>query len=74
MTRFSVQMKKKSSNSEKIKECYSSGQPMLVFTSSINKSEIYSTLLKGKILHTVLNAKNHEKEADIIADAGKLKL
>ena len=47
---------------------------MLVFTSSINKSEIYSTLLKKeKIPHTVLNAKNHEKEADIIADAGKLK-
>ncbi len=59
---------------KKIKECYSSGQPMLVFTSSINKSEIYSTLLKKeKIPHTVLNAKNHEKEADIIADAGKLK-
>ena len=47
---------------------------MLVFTSSINKSEIYSRLLKKeKIPHTVLNAKNHEKEADIIADAGKLK-
>ena len=59
---------------KKIKECYSSGQPMLVFTSSINKSEIYSKLLKQeKIPHTVLNAKNHEKEADIIADAGKLK-
>ena len=59
---------------KKIKECYLSGQPMLVFTSSINKSEIYSTLLKKeKIPHTVLNAKNHEKEADIIADAGKLK-
>ncbi len=59
---------------KKIKECYSKGQPMLVFTSSINKSEIYSTLLeKEKIPHTVLNAKNHEKEAEIIADAGKLK-
>ena len=59
---------------KKIKECYSKGQPMLVFTSSINKSEIYSTLLKKeKIPHTVLNAKNHEKEAEIIADAGKLK-
>jgi Preprotein translocase subunit SecA (ATPase, RNA helicase) len=59
---------------KKIKECYSNGQPMLVFTSSINKSEIYSTLLKKeKIPHTVLNAKNHEKEAEIIADAGKLK-
>ncbi len=59
---------------KKIKECYTKGQPMLVFTSSINKSEIYSTLLKKeKIPHTVLNAKNHEKEAEIIADAGKLK-
>ena len=59
---------------EKIKECYSNGQPMLVFTSSINKSEIYSDILKKKkIPHTVLNAKNHEKEAEIIADAGKLK-
>ena len=59
---------------EKIKECYSNGQPMLVFTSSINKSEIYSDILKKeKIPHTVLNAKNHEKEAEIISDAGKLK-
>ena len=55
-------------------ECYQIGQPMLVFTSSVNKSEIYSQLLKKNGLpHTVLNAKNHEKEADIIADAGKLK-
>ena len=47
---------------------------MLVFTSSVNKSEIYSQLLKkNKIPHTVLNAKNHEREAEIIADAGKLK-
>ena len=46
---------------------------MLVFTSSVNKSEVYSELLNKKgIPHTVLNAKNHEK-AEIIADAGKLK-
>ena len=44
----------------------------MVFTSSINKSEHYSTLLeKEKIKHIVLNAKNHEKEAEIIANAGK---
>ena len=44
----------------------------MVFTSSINKSEIYSKLLKEqKIKHVVLNAKNHENEADIIANAGK---
>ena len=50
------------------------GQPILIFTSSINKSEIYSTLLNKKnIKHVVLNAKNHENEADIIANAGKEK-
>ena len=59
---------------EKIKECHSTGQPILVFTSSINKSEIYSKLLdKEKIKHVVLNAKNHENEAEIIANAGKQK-
>jgi preprotein translocase subunit SecA len=50
------------------------GQPILIFTSSINKSEIYSALLNKKnIKHVVLNAKNHENEADIIANAGKEK-
>ena len=45
---------------------------MLIFTSSINKSEIYSKLLKKEnINHVVLNAKNHENEAEIIANAGK---
>tara|TARA_B100001057_G_scaffold52819_1_gene47013 strand:- start:3771 stop:6317 length:2547 start_codon:yes stop_codon:yes gene_type:complete len=59
---------------KKISECYSIGQPLLVFTSSINKSEQYSKLLDSeKIPHTVLNAKNHEREAEIIANAGKLK-
>ena len=57
---------------KKIKECHLSGQPVLVFTSSVNKSEIYSKLLnKEKIKHVVLNAKNHENEAEIIANAGK---
>jgi preprotein translocase subunit SecA len=56
----------------KIIECNAKGQPLLVFTSSINKSEHFSNLLdKKKIEHTVLNAKNHEREAEIIADAGK---
>ena len=56
----------------KIKECHQTGQPLLVFTSSINKSEIYSKLLDNeKIKHVVLNAKNHENEAEIIANAGK---
>ena len=59
---------------KKIKECNKKGQPLLVFTSSINKSEIYSNLLtQEKISHTVLNAKNHENEAEIIANAGKEK-
>ena len=58
----------------KIKECHKKGQPLLVFTSSINKSEIYSNLLKKEnIQHQVLNAKNHENEAEIIANAGKEK-
>ena len=56
----------------KIIECQNTGQPLLVFTASINKSEHYSNLLEQKgIKHTVLNAKNHEKEAEIIANAGK---
>ena len=56
----------------KILELNKSGQPLLVFTSSVNKSEIYSKLLKREnIKHVVLNAKNHENEAEIIANAGK---
>ncbi len=59
---------------EKIIERNKLGQPILVFTSSINKSEIYSNLLdKKNIKHVVLNAKNHENEAEIIANAGKEK-
>ncbi len=57
---------------KKILECNKTGQPLLVFTANINKSEHYSNLLnKEKINHTVLNAKNHESEAEIIANAGK---
>ena len=57
----------------KIVECNKKGQPVLIGTTSINKSEIYSALLDNKgVKHSVLNAKNHEKEANIIADAGKL--
>ncbi len=58
----------------KIKDCHKNGQPLLVFTSSVGKSEIYSKLLtQEKINHIVLNAKNHENEAEIIANAGKAK-
>ena len=69
---FRTSLEKDSAIIQKIKECNEIGQPMLVFTSSINKSEIYSKLLnKEKIEHVVLNAKNHENEAEIIANAGK---
>ncbi len=69
---FRTETEKNSAIIEKIKECNQKGQPLLIFTSSINKSEIYSNLLrKEKITHTVLNAKNHENEAEIIANAGK---
>ncbi len=57
---------------KKILECNKAGQPLLVFTANINKSEHYSDLLnKQKINHTVLNAKNHENEAEVISNAGK---
>ena len=57
----------------KIIECNKKGQPVLVGTTSIEKSEKISTYLDGKkIKHNVLNAKQHEKEARIIAEAGKV--
>ena len=69
---FRTGLEKDNAIIQKIKECNEIGQPLLVFTSSINKSEHYSNLLeKEKIKHIVLNAKNHEKEAEIIANAGK---
>jgi preprotein translocase subunit SecA len=56
-----------------VKECHAKGQPVLVGTVSIDKSEILSKLLDREgIKHTVLNAKLHEKEAEIVAQAGKL--
>ena len=56
-----------------IKECHEKGQPVLVGTASIEKSEELSSLLKRQgIAHTVLNAKHHEREAEIVAQAGKL--
>ncbi len=57
---------------EQVEECHSKGQPVLVGTISIEKSEILSSMLKKKgIKHEVLNAKFHEKEAEIVAQAGK---
>ncbi len=56
-----------------IQECHAKGQPVLVGTISIEKSELLSKMLaKEGIRHTVLNAKHHEKEAEIVAQAGKL--
>jgi len=70
---FRTENEKKAAIIDLILECSQKGQPVLVFTSSVDKSEIYSNLLRKKnIEHTVLNAKNHEKEAEIIANAGKL--
>ncbi len=57
-----------------IKRCYNIGQPILVGSTSIEVSEFLSDILrKNGIKHNVLNAKNHEKESQIIAEAGKLK-
>ena len=58
---------------EQIKECHAKGQPVLVGTVSIEKNEHLSKLLqKEGIKHNLLNAKNHEREAEIVAQAGKL--
>src|SRR5690606_5551673 len=57
---------------EEIKERHSTGQPILVGTISIEKSELLSNMLKKEgIPHQVLNAKYHAKEADIVAPAGR---
>ena len=69
---FKTEREKNTAIINKIVSCNKSGQPLLVFTSSINKSEVYSKLLsQKKIPHVLLNAKNHENEAEIIANAGK---
>jgi len=70
---FRTEKEKNKAIINKAIECNKKGQPVLIGTTSINKSEIYSGLLNNKgIKHSVLNAKHHEKEANIIADAGKL--
>ncbi len=70
---FRTEKEKQDAIISKVKTLNSKGQPLLIFTSSVDKSEVYSDLFrKNKITHTVLNAKNHEKEAEIIANAGKL--
>ena len=58
-----------------IRECHERGQPVLVGTTSIENSEIIATLLeKEKLTHQVLNAKQHAREADIVAQAGRSKV
>ena len=70
---FRTELEKNKAIVKRVLECQKHGQPILVFTSSINKSEIYSKLLDGaRVNHVVLNAKNHTNEAEIIANAGKL--
>ena len=71
---FRTEVEKNNAIIKKIKDCHEKSQPLLVFTSSVIKSEIFSKLLtQKKIKHIVLNAKNHENEAEIIANAGKAK-
>ena len=71
---FRTEKEKYNAITNKIIECNKKGQPVLVGTTSIEKSEKISTYLnQKKIKHNVLNAKQHEKEAKIIAEAGKVK-
>lgn len=69
---YRSEREKFNSIAEEIRECHQAGQPVLVGTISVEKSERLSKLLKKKgIPHNVLNAKNHEREALIIAQAGQ---
>ncbi|MBL0225035.1 MAG: preprotein translocase subunit SecA [Geobacteraceae bacterium] len=71
---YKTEMEKFNAVIEDIKEHYAVGQPCLVGTISIEKSEVLSELLKKQgVPHTVLNAKQHEKEAEIVSQAGRLK-
>ena len=66
---FRTETEKNKAIVSKISECNKTGQPVLVFTSSINKSEQYSKLLRAKgITHTILNAKNEIPRAPIIEE------
>ncbi len=69
---YNTEREKLNAVTNKVKELYRKGQPVLIGTASIEKSElIHERLKKAKIPHNVLNAKNHEHEAEIIAQAGK---
>ena len=70
---YRTEKEKYNAITNKIIECSKKGQPVLVGTTSIEKSEKISSYLdKKKIIHNILNAKQHEKEANIIAEAGKI--
>ena len=70
---YSTQTGKKRAIVEEIMKRHESGQPILVGTSSVDKSEEISRLLKKNgVKHNILNAKNHEREAEIVAQAGRL--
>ena len=70
---FRTEKEKYNAITNKILECNKKGQPVLVGTTSIEKSEKISSYLSNKkISHNVLNAKQHEREANIIAEAGKI--
>lgn len=71
---YKTQEQKYEAIAEDIKDCYHRGQPALVGTVSIEKSELLSRLLKKKkVPHEVLNAKQHEREAEIVLEAGHKK-
>jgi len=69
---FKTQAEKFHAIADEIAECHKTGQPVLVGTVSIEKSELVSTMLKKRgVPHNVLNAKQHELEAQIVAEAGQ---
>ncbi|MCJ2165334.1 MULTISPECIES: preprotein translocase subunit SecA [unclassified Pseudodesulfovibrio] len=71
---YKSQEQKYAAIAEDIEDCYRRGQPTLVGTVSIEKSELLSDLLKKrKVPHNVLNAKQHEREAEIVLEAGQKK-
>ncbi len=70
---YGTSVEKFSAVADEVEECHKRGQPVLVGTTSIENSELVSRLLKArKVPHQVLNAKQHEKEANIVAQAGHL--
>ncbi len=69
---YNTEREKLDAVARKVKELYEKGQPVLIGTASIEKSElVHERLKKSKIPHNILNAKNHEHEAEIISEAGK---